>query len=64
MIHFIELNIEKGKRVLVNTSLIMDIFESADGRCSVVLSADENFPVTQSYEQVKELIAIGCQICR
>jgi hypothetical protein len=54
---FIEFNLYGCERkVVVNVSKIMDFFDNADGFCTIVLSAEENFKVKHSYEEVINML--------
>ena len=55
--NFIEFNLSGCERkVVVNVSKIMDFFDNVDGLCTIVLSAEENFKVKHSYEEVIKML--------
>ncbi|TXI10564.1 MAG: hypothetical protein E6Q68_07890 [Polynucleobacter sp.] len=54
---FVELNLSTGKRIFINVNQINNFFESRDNVVVVCQNGEEDvFRVTESYEQVKEII--------
>lgn len=55
---FIEFKIANCERnVVVNVAKIMNLFETKDGGCTIVMSAEESFAVDVKYNEVINTIS-------